>query len=310
LSINIVDASTGADLGAMDLGTIATLGSGLFPLNMIAVGDDGAIYAANLAVTSSSQLRIYTWENELSAPQGAFAGTPTANAARLGDTLDARGSGGSTQLLLGIAAGSLSRGYVVVSTAGGAPYGASEVTFSSNPPAEGDHHLGITFMEGNTVIGTRGGLRNFTDVNPSRVTSFLGVTGTLIASPVLTSQGERPMDFAMIAGLPILATVDTFSSLVRLYDMTDPDSPVLLDALANTSGASNLNGNGVGQVRFGAILGNTATLYALNTNNGIQAFNVFVPEPTGLALIAISGMCLIRRRRHLPCASICFQESA
>ena len=54
--------------------------------------------------------------------------------------------------------------------------------------------------------------------------------------------------------------------LVASGDNTDPMTP------------ANANGNGVGAVKWGAINGITATLYATNTNNGIQAFTVTVPD--------------------------------
>ncbi|MEO6434808.1 MAG: hypothetical protein ABIP55_03470, partial [Tepidisphaeraceae bacterium] len=84
LSVNILDAVTGADAGALNVTGIGGVGSGIFPLNMIAAADDGAIYAANLADTSTAQFRIYRWENESAAP--AWEGRTTTSVGRLGDT--------------------------------------------------------------------------------------------------------------------------------------------------------------------------------------------------------------------------------
>src|SRR4051794_34960110 len=105
------------------------------------------------------------------------------------------------------------------------------------------------------------------------------------------------MDFAVIDGMHVLATVDTASSVVRVYDIGNVNAPHLLASLTNITGPSNDNSFGVGQVRFGAIVGNTATLYALNTNNGIQAFTLMVPEPAGVALLALLGVTSLRRAR-------------
>jgi hypothetical protein len=305
LSVNVINAATGADAGTLALSSSMTgTGNGIFPLNMIAAANDGVIYAANLADTSSAEFRVYTWANESAVPTGDYRGQPGTSQPRLGDTLDVRGVGPDTELLIGTGNGTFSsaanKGYMLIRTSGGAPYSASPRDFSTTPPQADDHRLGITFMQGDTVIGTRGGLANFTDLQPARVSTFAddGVA-TLQASPVLTARGERPMDFAVIGGVPVLATVDTDTSIVRIYDMSNQNSPVLLDQHTNISGASNANGNGVGQVRFGSIVNDTTTLYALNTNNGIQAFSVFIPEPASAAtcMMWLIPAIALRRRR-------------
>jgi hypothetical protein len=304
LSVNVLNGTTGANVGTLPLASFMTGdGTGVFPLSMIAAADDGAIYATNLAVTSSQQFRVYRWENESAAPTMPFIGQPGDNSPRLGDTLDVRGSGEvNTTLLIGTSGGG-NKGYLTISTAGGAPYSPTTRSFTTTPPQENDHSLGITFAEGDTVIGTRGGLRNFVDLQPARFSSFADGIPTLLASPELTSQGERPMDFAEIGGVPVLATVDTISSVVRAYDFTDPENPILLDALTTVAGASNANGFGVGQLRFGEIEGDTATIYALNTNNGIQAFTLTVPEPASAGLLALGAVAVGGARRRGPSRS-------
>ncbi|MEO6434781.1 MAG: hypothetical protein ABIP55_03330, partial [Tepidisphaeraceae bacterium] len=149
-----------------------------------------------------------------------------------------------------------------------------------------------------------GGLRNFVDFQPARVSSFANGVGTLLASPIFASANERPMDFAMIGGLPVLATVNTETSVVRIYDMSDPDAPVLLDSATTITSASVFNDNGVGQVRFGNVTGDDATLYALNTNNGIQAFNVHIPEPGAASILPAAAAAMLARRRRL-CSRLC-----
>ena len=50
----------------------------------------------------------------------------------------------------------------------------------------------------------------------------------------------------------------------------------------------NANSNGTGSVSSGAITGSSAIIYALDTNNGIQAFELTgVPEPASLALLEL-----------------------
>lgn len=94
-----------------------------------------------------------------------------------------------------------------------------------------------------------------------------------------------------------MATIDTASSLVRVYDMADPNNPLLLASGNTTSGSLTANTNGVGAVQWGAVSGDTAALYAMSSNQGIQAFSFTVPEPSS-ALLGVAGLGVLLRRRN------------
>jgi hypothetical protein len=93
--------------------------------------------------------------------------------------------------------------------------------------------------------------------------------------------------------------VDINSNLVRLYDATDFSNLNLLSSL-NTTTSTIANGNGTGDLAFGLFNGEMR-LYAMNTNNGIQAFRVTaIPEPSSTLLLAVGGalgLGVVRRRR-------------
>jgi hypothetical protein len=86
---------------------------------------------------------------------------------------------------------------------------------------------------------------------------------------------------------------------VRLYDasnlMTSSSIPLLATALISTGSIT--NGNGSVGIAFGTVNGDPV-LYAMNTNNGIQAFQI-VPEPTttAVALACGAGLVALMRRR-------------
>jgi len=97
-AVRILNPQTGAELGVLDSTGIT---GGTFALSMLAAGGDGAIYAANLTVqATTSPFKVYRWAAESSAPVLAYSGTPIAGG-RVGDTLAASGSGGSTRLVAG-----------------------------------------------------------------------------------------------------------------------------------------------------------------------------------------------------------------
>ena len=98
--------------------------------------------------------------------------------------------------------------------------------------------------------------------------------------------------------IPVGSTVDL------LIDASNPGAPVYLASGNNTSGSLTANGNGTGQIAWGDITNNadgsvSRTLYAMSTNQGIQAFVVTVPEPATLSMIGLlfAACGLVSRRR-------------
>ncbi len=129
-----------------------------------------------------------------------------------------------------------------------------------------------------------------------RLTAYSGAAGTLVGTIPLAAS-ERGLDVALVGGVPVLATLDTVTSGVNVYDVSSPLTPVLLASGNATSGALTANANGTVAVSWGAISGDSATLYAMSTNHGIQAFTFTVPEPATAGLAALGLFGLLRRRR-------------
>ncbi|MBN2780640.1 MAG: T9SS type A sorting domain-containing protein [Candidatus Marinimicrobia bacterium] len=72
---------------------------GIYPLNMVCVDDDGAIYLGNLsvpAIIATDKFKIYRYENSASEPSVVFRGS--LNGARCGDSFAAIGSGENVHL--------------------------------------------------------------------------------------------------------------------------------------------------------------------------------------------------------------------
>ncbi len=262
--IYVLDAPTGDDLHEL---SVAGVLGGTYPLLMIGAAEDGAIYAGNLTTDgSASAFRLYRWadDNLGTAPTLAYSGNPSpGNPQRWGDTLDVRGAGTNTQILI---ASRLGTNVVLLTTANGTTFTNRNISISGL--AGGDLGLGLAFAEGNTLWGKASG-------RPLRQIAFDPATGT---GTVLRTYGAPEIpnavspisyssDFKMLAGINI-------SSLnhLRLYEIPDaPAAPVLVTT--NLFPADNDNtAAGTGAVDFG---GNR--LFALDSNNGLLAMAIATP---------------------------------
>jgi hypothetical protein len=292
--IRILDPITGADLGSLNNTGIS---GGTFAVNTIGVGGDGAVYVANLttAVASGSPYKVYKWTTEGSTPTVALNTSTLLAGGRLGDSFAAFGSGSSTLLAAGfnstpVVAGN--NGYAIINPTTGT---STAVGFTGTPPNAGDFRLGLTFIDSSHVIGTAGS-------SLYRYTSFSGTSGTLLGSPVIPdpagATADRLMSYTVLGGKPLLAVQSIGDSHVSLYDMTDPNNPLYLTAGNNTSGTLTANGNGTGQIAWGNAVFDPVTgrwsenLYAMSSNQGIQAFVVTIPEP-GVFSLAALGLGLL-----------------
>ncbi|MCC6492826.1 MAG: DUF4623 domain-containing protein [Pirellulales bacterium] len=291
-SIRILDATTGVDLGALNYGGVPA--GGTFLTNMVGVADDGAIYVGNLSTNATtSPFKIYRWASETAAaPTVAYDGTvPPLAGARIGDTLDVIGGGVNTRMVAGFGnnpAVSGNNSFALFTTADGLNYTSTAIAIATNPPEPGDFRLGITFTDNDTVIGKQGantlGQEQF-----ARQVDVAGATGTLSLNIGSDGASLRPLDFAVVNGRPLLAMLEASPaqdelgrSRIFVYDMTNPEAPVAERKIAEgsnlpfTPGGPNQfrNLNGVGSIKFGPIEGNMAIIYAMSSNNGIQAFQL------------------------------------
>jgi hypothetical protein len=211
----------------------------------------------------------------------------------VGDSLTGIGSGSSTVLALGYnsspsVAGN--NGYGIINPTAGT---ATRPVFTGTPPNAGDHRLGITFTDASHIWGTAG--------TTLRYSSFSGASASLLNSFTPTSNAERLMAYTTLGGVPLLAVQSTGDSHVSIYDVSTPATPVLL-ATGNNTTLPAANANGTGQIAWGNVIdpGNgqiQQTLYAMSSNQGIQAFIVTVPEPGTFALGALGLGVLVLARR-------------
>lgn len=307
--VAILNGTTGAVVKTMDTtgvsgGTLAIMGAG--------VSDDGQIFVPNLQSGSSapSPFKVYKWtgESDTSAPSVAFSqvNPQTTNGAfRFGDAFAVYGSGTSLKFATaggssGTTSGLPNNGNFMI----GSLDGSNTNTIYRNIPntliASNDYRLSIAFVDADTIIGNQGASAKFTDFVAA---TTLSNTGAIITGSVALGAADRPLDYTVINGQALMAVVNSNSSLISIYDVTNPAAASLITTGSTVVGSLSANGNATGAVQWGEMISPTSQiLYAMSTNQGIQAM-VFqaVPEPSTYAMMggafALIGLVASRKRR-------------
>ncbi len=283
-SVNVVDGTTGADVGTMN---ITGISGGTFALNMISAGSDGVIYGANLTTDSigTNQFKLYRWANESAAPELVYSGdpsggNPTAANRRFGDTLDVRGAGNDVHILAASRSGTI----VASIKTDGASFTATPLQTDATA---GDLGLGLAFGAGNTFFGTASArlLRQIDLDTGLTVAQY----STAVLPGALTLIGVDP-GANLLAGITL--NTSPLPDTLDLYDLNTLSEAVLNAPLdSEPFPVDNANGNGTGAVDF---FGNV--VYALDSNNGLMAMTV--PEPAIVTLFAGGLIALFARARR------------
>lgn len=307
--VAILDGTTGAVVKTLDTtgvsgGTLAMMGAG--------VSADGEIYVPNLQSGSSalSPFKVYKWtgENDTNAPTVAFSMVlpqTTSGAFRFADGFDVYGSGTSLKFAAagsssGTTAGLPNNGNFMIGSLDGSNTNTIYRAIPGTQTASNDYRLSVAFVDADTIIGNQGTSAKFTDFIAA---TTLSNTGAIITGSVALGAADRPLDYTVLDGKSYMAVVNTNSSLISIYDVTNPAAASLLTTGSTVVGTLTANGNATGGVQWGEVLSPTSqVLYAMSTNQGIQAM-VFqaVPEPSTYAVMAgafaVIGLVASRKRR-------------
>lgn len=337
--VRILNGTTGADIGGLNMAGVATGGAGI--LLKAGVSSDGAIYAANATTNIGANVfKIYKWNSEASgltsggnvAPTNQFNGTIAgfAGTPRVGDTFDVTGTSANPTFVSGVSGGA---GYAIIS--GSTGHAVATITPNTSPtgPTTNDFSRSVTFTNNATTVWGKG---IGSTVTLWETTYTLGAapaaTGTRTGTTTVLGSNQAPMDYLEIQGVPYLAVLDygaiagttstTNRANIFIYDVSNPTAPVLVDSgstvptgLTIGAQAAGFTGGmatavGAGHVAWGGSTvsgSNLVTrLYAMATNQGIQAFEFSVPlaavpeigsfAAVGFVGLLTLGMTSIRRR--------------
>lgn len=308
-TLQVVNGTTGA-IGA----TLSASGitGGTRVLSTVTVTTDGVIYGANLTTSStSSPFKIYRWANESATPTTFYSGNGGYTlGVRAGDSLTSFGDDATGMIAFGTGTATgapvPTNYYSLLATNSGVA--GSAIAMTGTGAANLSFRTGLAIVDADTVIGLGAG----STTNNALVSGTSG-SWTFDGLRTIQNVNERSMmAAATIFGTPMLATVQfggnggtllTSTNTVRLYDLTNVSTSGLGTPLAsgNIAVGSVANGNGNMGIAFGTVNG-SPVVFAMNTNNGIQAFQI-VPEPsTGMivagATVGLAAVMLRRRREN------------
>jgi hypothetical protein len=282
-TIAVLDAPTGTEKGFMDVSTFA---GGTKVLQKIDVADDGVVYAGNLTTTAgSTPFKLYRWSNDSASTLAtvAYTGDPAATLnpnGGFGYTLKVRGAGAATEVLLAMTAGNV---VSILKTTDGINFTPNEIKVTNAPT--GFARLGIAFGEGNTFWAK-------TAAGQLYLVSYdlAAKSGTITKTYPTTQVPGSVTALAYSSSFKFLAALDNFNNVppknVRLYNVADLEiGPQLRDLKLFQSGNGSIEWNG--ELDFG---GNY--LFALDQNNGIQAFKIdtsYVAPGSSFKILAVAS---------------------
>ncbi len=262
-NVQILDASTGADVGTLDVTGIA---GGLYPINDIEVSDDGVIMACNMTLNASAdtnEFRCYTWTTEADAPTPVI--TYAAGAAdRLGDKITLTGSCATNTATLWAASGNSTTVYKFGTTTNCASFDApTTVTVDASMGSTPDVTPDFSGAGGFYGTGNGSNVNVYSAAGTTDGTLSTAIVGTASTALTTFTSGGRNyvgiFNFGAKNGLIVdatdgLATATSYGS-----------TPTL-----GASGSPSTGGTGDVAVRDNG--DGTFTLFVLATNNGLGAY--------------------------------------
>ncbi|HWQ92223.1 MAG TPA: DUF4623 domain-containing protein, partial [Clostridia bacterium] len=263
--VYVLDAESGDDLHELNMAGVT---GGTYPLLMIGVADDGAVYAGNLTTDgATTAFKLYRWANDDpgTAPTVVFSGDPSpGNNQRWGDTLDVRRAGSATQVLLGSRSGT---NVAIFTTANGA-FTPTEIKVPSAPA--GAWGLGIAFGQGDTFWAKATGtaLRQFGFNLNTGLGTLLRTHGDAEIPNSVGPIGVSTV-FNLLAGIHVAS-----ANHLRLFDLSAQDGTLPFVSSMPFPSDNDNSGTGTGAVDFGQ-----DRVYALDANNGLMALQLGFPIP-------------------------------
>jgi hypothetical protein len=290
-AIYILDANTGAIIAALNTNGIT---GGSYTFVVPGVSDDGVVYVCNQTTMSQNNgFKIYRWPTAntnniafTSAPIVAYSnviGAPFGTTGeRLGQTMDVRGAGTNTQIIIGTSSlNPTGTNIFLFNTSDGTNFTAHRISFPG-VITSAVFNDGIAFGPTNTFWAKQVGkpflYMSYDDV--ALATGTNQITGTVISSFAASSVNDPLLNISAIAVDPVNHLLGGLEEIggtatggrgkVWLFDITDPTNRAPA-VLASRTYIPNFQKTiaPMGYLRFG-----NGRLYAHASNNGFLVSTV------------------------------------
>lgn len=263
LKIVKLNAATGDSVGVLD---VTGISGGTFTGTLIDVTPTGRIFMTNLTTNSvTSALKIYTWENESSAPAVAFSGAVNDLALRFGDAFRLDWTDGARNVYVG---GSNNPNLAKFTWADGALTLTSVFNFGA---------VGNTTMRAvrgiAPIVGQDSLWINEFDYTVKKISTVNGAIGTVIPALPAGSfdilKSSLWLDYADINGKKLFAAFP--GSLLAAGQSASLVDATTNTEIAYTAAGANGNGNASGGPLFDVA---NKRIYLLATNNHIASYSI------------------------------------
>lgn len=265
-NIYVLSATNGSDLGQLNSSGLPNGGVNGWTIDQVGIADDGIMYSCNLSLDGTG-FAIVSWPSiapGAAAATYAFGGStgadPSGTGDRWGDTMDVRGAGTSTEILLGSANGTA---VVVLDTADGTTF-TPHVIQVTNVPA-GFAGQGIAFGSNNTFWAKSVGY-NLRQIAYDTGAGAGGPVATFVAGTDILS-GLCGIDVDVPNGILSGIALSETPNNLRLYLLSgNTNPPALLEQAFFGSKNANSQNNAVSVLKAGKGFG-------LDVNNGLVALS-------------------------------------
>ena len=294
-STTTIDAYNGANGSFVGAFAMSLVAGGTYPIDQLAVADDGAIYGVNLnsvSGTGTGGLKLYRWAAwSDTSPSVSYNGDYSAGAnlagKRSGDNMAIKGAGTNTVILIPLSTTSPvpTTNMVLLSTLDGTNFNATVLAISGLPTLTGNGaSFGFAFYTNNTFLFKPPGSSAYLIQYPSNFASLSGLVPATVLATLALSGNNVPLSYDPASGLLAaygpLNNAGSSSTTDPLNLYKAPTLAGLSAAIATTTTAHpTANGNFVGVAALGGA-GKTNNIYTLDSDNGVvcKAIN-FTPAP-------------------------------